>query len=228
MSDEQGGAEKRDLDYADVGLPTGKAFSQLAYPGDYAGALNPVSFDDDGTLLTLQPGPVHRRIALLAAVFLLSLVPASYRAVHARFEVPYVWLCVVILAAWYTYHRMRSRDHRPWLAVDLRERAIILPRARKKISFAHIIRLEVVSFAPVGLSRKTLSYRGDPRSGELRVVFNDRGVEQTWCALAWPDAIVLQRFVRRFAEATGIPVSRAMPLQSGEWYVTPFLYDMSH
>jgi len=71
------------------------------------------------------------------------------------------------------FRRVRGRRLTPWIVVDRPRRLINLPRSNTNISFSNVVRLQLVSCAPLGFSQRTLSYRGKPNSGELQIVFID-------------------------------------------------------
>jgi len=219
MSDEE---KVPPLDYAEPALPGGGSFRELAYPSDDATFLNPAKVVDNGVVLQIRPGSAVLRVVFLALVLIVFVLVSSYREVHARFEFPIVPICIVVAIAAYSFNRVRSRNRMPWMMVDRHRRVVSLPRAKKVIRFDEIVRLQVVSFGRVGLSKYYLSYRSEPNSGEVQIVVRNQNEQQTWSVVAWPSNEVLRQFVKAFTTATGIPVSRAFPLQSGDWKIKAF------
>jgi hypothetical protein len=142
-------------------------------------------------------------------------MPASVLKAMLFIAIPIVGFFGPLLSA-------RRRGRLPWIVVDRNAKLVRLPREKRDIPFASVIRLQLVSFAPVGVSFRTLSYRGVPPSGEFQIMFDDGGSERTWCVVYWPDPNAVKAFSKAFHEATGVPVSRAYPTSTGEWHVEAF------
>ena len=220
------------IPYAEPSLPTGGVvYRMLEYPSDRPGFWNPARIVDDGTLLRLEPGPLRRRLigVCLAVACCIGIMfvsararPGSVNTARLTIKVsvwgfPFVLLFIVpgLRAVW-------RQQRTPWVSVDRTKRVICLPRARREIAWTNVVRLQLVSFARVGWSARTLSYHGEPNSGEVQIVFHDGAREQTWCIVAWPAKNVIKRFAFVFHEATGIPVSRITHRVSGEAVVEAF------
>jgi hypothetical protein len=183
------------IPYAEPTLAKGTTYRQLAYPSDRSNFWNPARIVDDGTTLRLEPGPTYARligICLCTACFIAIVLFLDGR----RFVVPNVLkllLPEIVLGSLFVFlvvipgFRSLGRQRRiPWIEARKQERAIYLPRAKKIIPWSNVVRLQLVCFARVGWSTRTLSYHGEPYSGELQMVFQDGGAEQTWCLVSWP------------------------------------------
>jgi hypothetical protein len=221
------------LPYADPRLAAGSTgYRATSYPADYAGYGNGRVFDD-GTILRLEPSPVFSWrtlwwwLAILvwgALVFLLCTGsrqhPLSFRG-RAILAVVAVAVAAILTLLPMVSDR-RTGGMLPWIVINRKAKRIQLPRERRELPYEHVVRLQLVSFGKVGLSKSMLNYSGVPPSGELQIVFNDAGSEQTWCVVDQPDADPVNVFALAFHEATGVPVSRVYPTVSGEWHVEPF------
>jgi hypothetical protein len=220
------------IPYAEPSLPTGGVvYRQLEYPSDRAGFWNPARFADDGTTMRLEPGPLRLRlIAVCSAVACFMGVmfvtersrTDSANLTKLAFQVSVWGLLGVLLFIAPGLCALWRRQRTPWISVDRSRKAINLPRARTVIPWTRVVRLQLVSFARVGWSARTLSYHGEPYSGEVQIVFHDGPRDQTWCIVAWPAKDVFKRFAVAFHQATEIPVSRITHHVSGEWVVEAF------
>jgi len=208
MSEQEQPIRLRPVDDADLQLPAGSAFQQLAYPSDYAGVFSPARVVDAGDTISLEPGPIFWRMVVLGLLLCVMVLGSSYRQIHHRFEFPIVWVIIAAVLVLTALPRIRRRDRRPWIVVDCKRQVVKLPRARKSIRFEDIVRLQVVSFDHV-----------DSETGEVQLVFNG----QTWCVVSRPDPGVLRQFLGAFHRASGITVVRAMRLTSNDWMVERFI-----
>src|SRR5580700_3882463 len=166
--------QTRTIDYADPRLPTGSAgYRRLEYPSDRAGFWNPAHVTDDGEILKLEPGPLRWRfigvcfvtVGCIAMILLMSneetAHPGAPPAIRILLSVVFFVAVLIVPGIFAFWHRRRT----PWVIVDRRKKSISLPRAHKSISFQNVVRLQFVSFVPVGFSTRTLSYRDKPDSG---------------------------------------------------------------
>jgi hypothetical protein len=219
------------LPYAEPTTATGVGgYRPQRYPSDDAGPLNG-RVVDDGSLLRLEPTPfLSRRVLPLLLVlaawsaFVIMTFVGNRRGTSKPASVlkAMVFIAIPVVGFFGPMLRARRRGRSPWIIVDRSAKLVRLPREKRDIRFASVIRLQLVSFAPVGVSSRTLSYRGVPPSGEFQIVFHDGRSEQTWCIVYWPDADAVKAFSKAFHDATDIPVSRVYPTTTGEWHVESF------
>jgi hypothetical protein len=208
------------IDYADPGLPGGTVFRRLVYPSDTAGFLDPIRMIDDGVILRLEPARVYRRLIFLSVVWAAFVVGASYSSYHHRFGFAPLPILLVSIVAVYCVQRIRRRIKTPWMVVDRKRRAIILPRSKnKQIEFANVIRLQLVTFGAEGVNG--LGYHAGQPPDELQIVFKSGSKEDVWCVIDRPDEKVIKKFLSALHQASRIPVSRAQYLVSKEWRVEP-------
>lgn len=213
--------------YADRKLPIGSTgFRPMAYPNDSRGAWT-ARVEDDGNLLALRPGPVSLwrmwPVVLLCAAWLgiclLAMTPRARQGRRIDAVMPTVLASAVCVVAVVAVVRSWRQPRTPWIVVDRGAKVIHLPREKRDIPFADVVRLQVVTFGKVGWNGT--SYHGPPTgtTGEVQIVFNDARGEQTWCFLSHPDPDAMRHFAASFRNATDIPVARAYPLTSGDWFV---------
>lgn len=224
----------RPIPYADPRLPTGPAgFRSYAYPSDYAGVLNG-QVRDDGRQLRLEPSPLQSlRIPLALTVALWGGVCLSVWLLEAprAGDIPFLprhdpgLFCLAVGATGLIFPCLLNfrRHRRPWIVVDRLQRCIYLPRANRGFEFSEVMRLQMISFAPVGFSMRKLEYRGKPASGELQIVFTENGREETRCIVRLPHPPALKRFAIAFHAVTNVPFARVYPVAgTGEWVIEPF------
>jgi hypothetical protein len=221
MADPDKSELPQSIDYADPGVPGGTVFRRLVYPSDTAGFLDPIRMVDDGVVLRLEPDRVYRRLIFLSVVWAAFVVGSSYSSYRHRFGFPAIAILIVSIMAVYSVRRVRRRIKTPWMVVDRKRRAIILPRSKnKQIEFANVIRLQVVNFGAEGFNG--LSYHAGQPPDELQIVFKSGSKEEVWCVIHRPDEKVIRKFLSALHQASGIPVSCAQYLVSKEWRVEPF------
>jgi hypothetical protein len=209
------------IDYADPSVPGGTVFRRLVYPSDTAGFLDPIRTIDDGVVLRLEPARVYRRLIFLSVVWAALVVGSSYNSYHHRFGFPAIAFLIASVFAIYSIRRVRRRIRTPWMVVDRKRRAIILPRSKnKQIEFANVIRLQLVNFGAEGFNG--LGYHAGQPPDELQIVFKSGSKEEVWCVIDRPDEKVIKKFLSALHQASRIPVSRAQYLVSKEWRVEPF------
>lgn len=208
------------IDYADPEVPGAIVFQRLVYPSDTAGVLDPIRIIDDGVVLRLEPARAYPTLILLLAVLAAFVGGASYRSTHHRFEFSPIPLLIASIIAVYCVRRVRHRIRIPWMVVDRKHQAVILPRSKnKQIEFANVIRLQLVTFCPEGITR--LGYRYGQPPDELQIVSKNGSKEEVRCVIDRPDEKVIKAFLSALHRASGIPVSRAQFLVSKEWRVEP-------
>lgn len=100
--------------------------------------------------------------------------------------------------------------------------AVRLPRKGKEYPLADVVRLQYVSFTPVGLSRRTASYHGEPPQGELQLVTRAAEGVRVECVAHLHVRHAVQQFAAALRSAAGVPVARVYPTASGDWHVEPF------
>jgi hypothetical protein len=223
------------IPYADPSLPIGPTgYTPMSYPSDCAGFFNPAQFTDDGTVLRLRPGPTWSRVlAAFAFALAFSLFLIFINRAHARASKPakpiraavigFVMAATVCCLPYIDQGWKRRR--KPWIEVDRHKKRIILPREHTMIAYGIVIRLQVVSFTKVGLSVEGLRYRGEPRSGEMQIVFQHDGKTQTRSVVSNVTPNVLKQFAKAFTEETAVPISRVIRLVNGDWVARPLLTD---
>jgi hypothetical protein len=219
------------LPYADPTTATGAGgYRARRDPSDDAGPLNG-RVVDNGSFLQLEPSSLlSRRILALcvvlaawsAVVLVTSIGNRRGSSMSASVLKAMLFIAIPVVGFFGPMWSARRRGPLPWIVVDRNARLVRLPREKRDIPMASVIRLQLVSFGRVGVSSQTLSYRGVPPSGEFQIVFDDGGTEQTWCVVYWPDADAVKAFSKAFHDATGIPVSRVYPTTTGEWHVEAF------
>lgn len=211
------------LPYASPRIATGPSgYRSYRYPADDAGWWNG-HCKSDGQLLTFGPSPTHLRMfPIMLLILLYAGIVVSTHWGHSRMSSWSGWIRPVILLlvpiafaggmAWVV--GKSNRDS--WITVDGAKKLIHLPIQRCTLPFAEVIRLQLVSFGPVGHLRAKSS------SGELQIVFRDEHGEQIRCIVNQPEPGAMKRFAIAFQASTGIPVSRVHSTISGEWHVEPF------
>jgi hypothetical protein len=217
------------IPYADPRLPIGSiGYRALAYPSDHAGFWNPAQLTDDGNVLSLQPGPLYGRFVVASLVIGTAMLVNVKRAlshgtlVKSAFGLSAELVMLIAILIVPGVYLARGRQRMPWIVVDRQKQLIRLPRSNTNIPFADVVRLQLVAWGRVGFSWRNLRYEGRPHTGELQIVFTDRQQEQTWCVVAWPGPHIIKRFAAGLRNGTGIPISLAYRLVSGDWQVEAF------
>lgn len=217
------------LSYADASLANFGNCQPRRWPGDDAGILD-CRLIDDGDRLTLATNGLLSPRSLLLYLFMIAwcglilLIFSTHRGgmSSGQWVKAGLFIAIPVVGLGWRMFRERRRNAVPWIVVDRAAQMIRLPRPKRDLPFITVVRLQMVSFGPVGFSHRSLQYRGAPESGELQIIFSETGREQTWCVVHCRVSRALRQFAKRVQETSGIPVVQAYSNWRSEWVVKPF------